>query len=144
VCVYVGQECKVNLWGASEKAERSQEYSQNSITMTASSIKSVTALVAALMVDRGLFNYDDLVYEHWPKFGRHGKALTRVKDVLKMEAGIPTLDARWSINDTLTENIKKNAIGKYIEEQRQEFPIGQGSIRAYHPFTRGKKTLHSN
>ncbi|VDK65889.1 unnamed protein product [Gongylonema pulchrum] len=38
-----------------------------------SSTKSVCAICFAMLVDRGLVAYEDLVTKHWPEFGQNGK-----------------------------------------------------------------------
>ena len=48
-----------------------------------SSGKSVGAFVVALMVERGLLNYEDKVAKHWPEFGQKGKQDLTVADVLR-------------------------------------------------------------
>ena len=53
-----------------------------------SSGKSIAAIVAALMVDRGLLNYDDKIVTYWPEFGKNGKEGITVKDILRHEAGL--------------------------------------------------------
>ena len=44
------------------------------------------ALVVAMLVDRGLLSYDDLVTKHWPEFGKNGKEHVTVADVMRHEA----------------------------------------------------------
>ena len=48
-----------------------------------SSGKSVGSFVVALMVDRGLLNYDDKISKHWPQFAKKGKQDLTVADVLR-------------------------------------------------------------
>jgi hypothetical protein len=48
-----------------------------------SSTKSLTAIVFASLVDRGLVNYEDKVAKHWPEFGTFGKENLRICDVLR-------------------------------------------------------------
>jgi len=137
VCAYADGKLVVDLWGVADDAERKEEFGPDSVTMIMSASKSIAALATALMVDRGLIDYDELVFTYWPEFGKEGKALTRVKDVLRHEAGLPKLAKPFTGEDALTENIKKNAIGKHIETQRQSFPIEDGTIRTYHSVSRG-------
>jgi len=138
VCAYVDGKVVVDLWGVSETAPRKDDYGPDSITIIMSSAKSIAALVTALMVDRGLLDYHELIWKYWPEFGKEGKALVRLKDVMRHEAGMPKLSKQFAPKDLMTENIKNNAIGKLIESQRLTFPTDHGTIRAYHTSTRGK------
>lgn len=42
-------------------------------------MKAICALSLAMLVDRGLLRYDDLVTKYWPEFGKHGKENVTVK-----------------------------------------------------------------
>ena len=47
-----------------------------------------------------------------------------VADVLRHEAGLPRLSEQIGIEDCFSENIKKNSIGKIIEKEKLNFPMG--------------------
>ena len=47
------------------------------------------AVSIAILVDKGLLNYDDLVSRYWPEFGQFGKETVTISDVLRHEAGVP-------------------------------------------------------
>jgi len=127
----------VDLCGSAKNAARANEYNHDSLAITYSSIKSVTALATALMVDRGLINYDDLVWSHWPEFGKEGKALTRVEDIMRHECGLVNINESFAPEDYSIEGFKSNKLGKALEIQRQDFLADVGTIRSYHSFTRG-------
>jgi len=137
VCAYVNGSKVVDLWGVADHAPNKDNFGPDSITVVKSNTKSMTALVVALLVDRGYLNYSDLVWQHWPEYGKEGKALTRISDVLRHEFGMPVLTEPYDVQDTITENIKKNAMGSHIEKQRPYFSIDDGTIRAYHAYSIG-------
>ena len=56
--------------------------------------KGVTSLLAAMCVERGFLGYEDLVVDHWPEYGTHGKERTTVRDLLGHRAGIPAVRKR--------------------------------------------------
>ena len=62
-----------------------------------SSGKSIAAIVVAMMVDKGLLEYDQKVEKYWPEFGKNGKNEITLADVLHHEAGLQdfnqTMDA---------------------------------------------------
>lgn len=51
--------------------------------------KGLTALVMAVLYDRGLFNYDDPVAKYWPEFAQNGKGNITIGQVMSHRAGIP-------------------------------------------------------
>ena len=111
--------------------------------MIFSSGKSVMALAIAMLVDKGLLKYDDKVSQHWPEFGQKGKEDLTVADVLRHEAGLTNLCRLLQKTDALRPSIKKNALGKVIEDTELNFPAdnlnedGSESKRKYHALTRG-------
>ena len=138
LCVYVEGECVVDLWGTRIK---NSSYNADSLQTVFSSTKSVTAIVFASLVDRGLLRYDDRVVDYWPEFnldgGKH-KSRMRICDVLRHESGLVYFDETVMYEDMLTENIKKNSIGSIIERQAPQFPPEKyGTTREYHSLTRG-------
>ena len=106
-----------------------------------SSTKSITAIVFASLVDRGLLTYDDRVVDHWPEFDSAGGDVKRdmkICDVLRHEAGLVYLDETIMFGDMLTENIKANSIGAVLERQTPNFPPSKyATVREYHGLTRG-------
>ena len=108
-----------------------------------SSGKSVAAFVIALLVERQLLNYDELVATYWPEFGQMGKEKLTVADILRHEGGLVELAESICLEDIQTKNIKDNSVGKVIEISPPKFPEnnmnkdGTPSKRAYHAMTRG-------
>jgi CubicO group peptidase (beta-lactamase class C family) len=62
--------------------------------------KGVTATVAHVLAERGLFGYDTPIVELWPEFGAHGKETTTVRHALTHSAGVPAVPA-----DTTREDV---------------------------------------
>ena len=61
----------VDLWGS----VADPEYDGDTLQTIWSSTKNLTALAVAMLVDRGLLAYTDLVTKHWPEYdrGQEGK-----------------------------------------------------------------------
>ncbi len=76
----------VDLWG---KSSKQKEYGPNTLQNVYSSGKNLEAVSIAILVDRGILQYSDLVMKHWPEFGKHGKESVTIADVLRHEAGLP-------------------------------------------------------
>lgn len=56
-----------------------------------SSAKSVTSLIAHLLVRTGAVGYDTPVVDLWPEFGAHGKSAATVRHVLTHSVGVPAM-----------------------------------------------------
>ena len=106
-----------------------------------SSGKCVESIVLAILVDRGLINYDDKVSLHWPEFSKNDKDGITIEDVLRHESGLARFNDHVHQNkDILRENIKKNFIGRVIEDCKLDFPKSNDNVetkREYHGATRG-------
>lgn len=140
LCVYVDGKRVVDLWGSSIGDEN---YGPDDLQIVFSSGKSVGSFVVALMVDRGLLNYDDKISMHWPQFAKKGKQDLTVADVLRHESGLASsFEEKLTLDDIQTDQIKLNAVGRKIEDTRPVFQDilnkdGTVSKRSYHAQTRG-------
>lgn len=131
VCVYVENERVVDLWCSVDDVN----YTGDTLTNVFSSTKSLTAIAMAALQDQGLLSYDEKITKYWPEFGQNGKENVTVADLMRHESGLAQLNTPVSLENTLRENIKKNAIGAIIETDKQEFPAD--GKREYHAITRG-------
>lgn len=83
----------VNLWGgAGQQAD--------SLVLTASCSKGVTAICAHVLVERGLLDLDAPVAEYWPEFAANGKAHMPVRWLLTHQAGLPVFPAEAGVRAT--------------------------------------------
>ena len=131
LCVYVEDRKVVDLWCSLTNPS----YSGDTLHNVFSSGKSLTAIAMASLVDRGLVSYGDKITQHWPEFGQNGKEELTVADLMRHEAGLAQFDTPLNVEDTLRENIKKNAIGAVIEKEECHWPkVGK---RDYHSLSRG-------
>lgn len=53
--------------------------------------KSMTALIAHLLVQTGAVDYDTPIVDLWPEFGARGKEATTLRHVLTHSAGVPAM-----------------------------------------------------
>ena len=61
--------------------------------------KGVTATVAHVLAERGVFGYDTLIVELWPEFGAHGKEAATVRHALTHTVGVPGVPADTTPED---------------------------------------------
>ena len=113
LCVYHRGKKVVDLW-ASPAGDES--FTADSIVNIFSSGKSLEAIAVAMLVDRGLLQYEAKITQYWPEFGTNGKEGITVADVMRHETGLANFDTSLDAADLFTENIKKNAVGQVIEQ----------------------------
>jgi CubicO group peptidase (beta-lactamase class C family) len=86
VAVFVDGEPVVDVWGGSTDADRTIPWQADTITNVWSVTKTMTALCALVLVDRGDLDLDAPVVRYWPGFSAAG-VLTR--HLLSHTAGLP-------------------------------------------------------
>lgn len=72
----------LDVWGGPHLAG-------DSVMVPFSVTKNIIGVAIALLVERGALDLDAPVVEHWPEFGRHGKARVTVRQLLSHQAGVP-------------------------------------------------------
>ena len=137
LCVYFEGKVVVDLWGVVDNANG---YDGDSTTTIFSSTKVLTSICMATLVEKQLLDYSDKVITHWPEYGNgdKDKESMTVAKILQHEGGMPVLSQTMMLADIQTENIKKNSLGKIIENEKLHFPPHKSkTTREYHAFTRG-------
>jgi CubicO group peptidase (beta-lactamase class C family) len=79
----------VDLWGGWADLERSTPWVRDSITVAWSVTKTMTALAALVLVDRGELDVYAPVARYWPEFAANGKASIEVRHLLSHTSGVP-------------------------------------------------------
>jgi CubicO group peptidase (beta-lactamase class C family) len=92
VAVFVDGEPVVDVWGGFADADRTIPWQRDTITSVWSVTKTMTALCALILVDRGELDLDAPVGHYWPEFARAGKEKVLVRHLLAHTAGLPDWD----------------------------------------------------
>lgn len=95
-----------------------------------SSTKALAALVMAMLYERGLFSYDDPVFRYWPEFGRNGKEMITIGQVMSHRAGIPQ-----GLPVPVSQYGNREAVAGAVEELEPRWP--PGTANGYHASTYG-------
>lgn len=152
--IYCKGDNVVELFGVSS---HQVNYDQNTLQNIFSSGKNLEAICIALLVDRGLLNYDDKVCKHWPEFGKYGKENITVADVLRHESGLPFFSDPEHISDPMKDRRLTNqqildvvpmeeiiaSSGVYRDADPDPYADpsdsadARNSLRHYHSTTRG-------
>jgi CubicO group peptidase (beta-lactamase class C family) len=82
-------EVVVDLWGGWADRGQTRAWTQDTIVPVYSTTKGVSALVVAMLHDRGLIDYDAPTAALWPAFGAHGKDQVTIAQTLAHMAGVP-------------------------------------------------------
>jgi CubicO group peptidase (beta-lactamase class C family) len=88
VCVTVGGETVVDLWGGVADPATGRAWARDTIGVVWSCTKGAAALCAHILVARGELALDAPVSSYWPEFARNGKAAITVRMLLAHQAGL--------------------------------------------------------
>jgi CubicO group peptidase (beta-lactamase class C family) len=99
VAVFVDGEPVVDLWGGYVDTARTVAWDRDTITTVWSTTKTMTALCALVLADRGDLDLDAPVARYWPEFAAAGKETTRVRHLLGHTAGLPDFDGPIAVED---------------------------------------------
>jgi len=92
VAVTVDGEMVVDLWGGHVDEERTTPWERDTIINVWSTTKTMTALCALVLADRGELDLDAPVARYWPEFAAAGKDGVLVRNVMSHTAGVPAWD----------------------------------------------------
>ncbi|MFD0578616.1 serine hydrolase domain-containing protein [Dactylosporangium darangshiense] len=102
LCVTVDGETVVDLWGGHADAEGARPWQRDTIVNVYSTTKTVTALVALLLADRGELDFAAPVARYWPEFAANGKQDVKVSHVMSHSAGLPAWRSRCAPRTSTT------------------------------------------
>ena len=91
VCVTRHGAKVVDLWGGIAERETGKPWDRDTVGIVFSCTKGAAALVANLLVERGVLNLYDDVAKLWPAFGQNGKAGTTLAMMLSHCSPVPAL-----------------------------------------------------
>ncbi len=87
-CATVDGETVVDLWGGYADEGRTRPWERDTIVNVYSTTKTMTALTALLVADRGELDFDAPVARYWPEFAANGKADVKVSHLMSHSAGL--------------------------------------------------------
>ena len=87
-CVTKDGETVVDLWGGHADAAKTKPWVKDTIINVYSTTKTMTALTALLLADRGLIDFKAPVAKYWPEFSANGKANVTVAQLMSHSAGL--------------------------------------------------------
>ena len=129
VAVFVDGEPVVDVWGGFADADRTIPWQRDTITNVWSVTKTMTALCALVLADRGELDLAAPVGRYWPEFAVAGKEKVLVRHLLAHTAGLPDWDG--PVEDLYDW---PSATARLAAQAPQWEP---GSAAGYHSLTQG-------
>ena len=129
--VFVDGEPVADLWGGYKDAKRTEPWEQDTITNVWSTTKTMVALSALILADRGDLDLDAPVARYWPEFAAAGKERVLVRHLLSHTAGLPEFDPPVAVADLYDWR------GATTRLARQAPRWEPGTLAAYHSVTQG-------
>lgn len=130
VCVFSRGEKVVDLWGGIARQATAAPWQVDTQVCMMSVGKSLTALCALLLVDRGVIDLDAPVARYWPGFAGNGKGEITVRMLLSGLSGVLYADAAPD-----GAGLDWDAMIAAFEQQEPAWPLA--SNHAYHSMSFG-------
>ncbi len=87
-CATKDGEIIVDLWGGHADAERTRPWERDTIVNVYSTTKTMCALTALLVADRGELDFKAPVAKYWPEFAANGKQDVTVAQLMSHSSGL--------------------------------------------------------
>lgn len=88
VCATLNGEVVVDLWGGWADAAKTRPWAENTVVGVYSTTKTMAAITALLLADRGELDLFAPVARYWPQFATAGKGAITVAQVLSHSSGM--------------------------------------------------------
>jgi CubicO group peptidase (beta-lactamase class C family) len=92
-------ETVVDLWGGWADEAKTRPWAADTLVNVYSTTKTMTALTALLLADRGELDFDAPVARYWPQFAAAGKARVKVSQLMSHSSGLSGWAAPVSVED---------------------------------------------
>jgi CubicO group peptidase (beta-lactamase class C family) len=94
VAIALDGELVLDVWSGHQDPARTKEWERDTIVNVFSTTKTMTALCALILADRGELDLHAPVARYWPEFAQAGKELIEVRQLLGHTAGVSGWDER--------------------------------------------------
>jgi CubicO group peptidase (beta-lactamase class C family) len=130
-CATLEGEIVVDLWGGFADPARTRPWTRDTIVNVYSTTKTMTALTALLLADRGELDFDAPVAKYWPEFAANGKAGVKVSHLMSHAAGL----SGWKAPITKQDLYDWDKATSLLAAQAPYWEPGTAS--GYHALTQG-------
>ena len=94
VCLTVGGETVVDLWGGVADQKSKAPWTRDTVSIVFSCTKGATAICAHVLASRGKLDIDAPVAGLWPEFAQHGKERVTTRMMLDHSSAVPAVRAK--------------------------------------------------
>ena len=131
VCLTVGGETVVDLWGGTADPKTGAPWNKDTVSIVFSCTKGATAICAHVLASRGKLDLDAPVAELWPEFAQNGKEHATTRMMLDHSVGVPALRTKVKDNGPYEWDYMTGLLAN-------EAPFWEpGTRNGYHGFTFG-------
>ncbi|GAC1605420.1 MAG: serine hydrolase domain-containing protein [Acidimicrobiales bacterium] len=88
VAVYIDGQAVVDIWGGHTDAAKTKPWERDTIVNVWSTTKTMTALCALILADRGEIDFHAPVARYWPDFKANGKEHIEVRHLMGHTSGL--------------------------------------------------------
>jgi CubicO group peptidase (beta-lactamase class C family) len=131
VAVFVDGEPVVDIWGGCTDESRNSEWQQDTLVNVWSTTKTMTALCALILADRGELDFSRPVSTYWPEFAAGGKDAVEVRHLMAHTAGLAGFTEPVTVEDLYDWDKVTSLLA------RQEPWWQPGTASGYHAVTQG-------
>jgi CubicO group peptidase (beta-lactamase class C family) len=129
--VFIDGEPVVDIWGGYFDEARTRPWERDTIVNNFSTTKTMTALAALVLADRGVIDFNAPVSKYWPEFAAEGKREIEVRHLLGHTAGLPG----WTEPVTLADILDREKATTLLARQAPWWK--DRTVSGYHPITYG-------
>ena len=130
-CATLEGEIVVDLWGGFADAAGTKPWQKDTIVNVYSTTKTMTALSALILADRGELDFDAPVAKYWPEFAANGKAGVKVSHLMSHAAGL----SGWKETITTADLYDWEKMTTLLAAQAPYW--APGTAAGYHALTQG-------
>jgi CubicO group peptidase (beta-lactamase class C family) len=130
-CATVEGETVVDLWGGFADAAKTRPWRKDTLVNVYSTTKTMTALCALILADRGELDFDAPVARYWPEFAANGKTDIKASHLMSHAAGL----SGWKEPITTEDLYDWDKATALLAAQAPLWPPGSQS--GYHAITQG-------
>ncbi|KAI9641310.1 hypothetical protein NHQ30_010112 [Ciborinia camelliae] len=131
IAVNIDGEDVVDIWGGFTTQDKTQAWERDTIVNVFSTTKTVSALAALMLVDRGLLDVNEKVQKYWPEFAGDGRSFIEVRHLLSHTSGISGWELPMTMEDLFDFD---SSVAKLAKQEPWWTP---GSASGYHIYTYG-------
>jgi CubicO group peptidase (beta-lactamase class C family) len=131
IAVDIDGELVVDIWGGHADRAKTTEWAEDTIVNFFSCTKTLTALAALIVIDRGLLDPFAPVAKYWPEFADNGKQDIEVRHLLAHTSGV----SGWEMPFSVEEMYDWEKSTSHLARQAPWWPPGTAS--GYHAVNYG-------